>query len=112
MISASRARPTLERCERPSSAPARTSGDQPGRLAQGPDEKHGLAGIRVGFIAPPLPFLAAARRLACRGRRTLSAGRIRRQCCGAASVSAPFGDALSGWPRFAKVPAGLLVDRL
>ena len=53
MISASRARPILERCDRPSSAPASTSGDQPGRLAQGPDEKHGLAGTRVGFIAPP-----------------------------------------------------------
>ena len=24
--------------------------DQPGRFAQGPEEKHGLAGRRVGFI--------------------------------------------------------------
>src|SRR5207248_2099306 len=30
---------------------------QPGRLAQGPDEKHGLAGRRVGFVIPP--FLAS-----------------------------------------------------
>src|SRR6266567_255512 len=56
MISTSRARPTRERCDRPSSASSSTAGDQPGRLAQGPDEKHGLAGRRVGFIAPSLPF--------------------------------------------------------
>src|SRR5437773_8695730 len=56
MISTSRARPIRERCERPSSASCSTEGDQPGRLAQGPDEKHGLAGRRVGFIAPSLPF--------------------------------------------------------
>ena len=28
--------------------------DQPARLAHGPDEKHGLCGRRVGFIAPIL----------------------------------------------------------
>src|SRR5207302_175911 len=48
MTSASRATPGFERCERPSRAPDSTAGDQPGRLAQGPDEKHGLAGRRVG----------------------------------------------------------------
>ena len=63
MTSTSRARPGRERCERPSSAPFSTSGDQPGRLAQGPDEKHGLAGRRVGFIAPSfrLPFPESGR---------------------------------------------------
>jgi hypothetical protein len=50
MISTSRARPGFERCERPFSALASTAGDQPGRLAQGPEEKHGLAGRRVGFM--------------------------------------------------------------
>src|SRR6516164_2822504 len=49
--STSRASPTAERCERPLSAPASTAGDHPGRLAQGPDEKHGLPGRRFGFIA-------------------------------------------------------------
>ena len=51
-----RALPTPERCERPTSAALSAAGDQPGRLAQGPDEKQGLRGRRVGFIAP---FLAA-----------------------------------------------------
>jgi len=32
------------------SAPASTAGDHPGRLAQGPDEKHGLPGRRFGFM--------------------------------------------------------------
>src|SRR5437870_13408038 len=48
--STSRARPTAERCERPVNAAASTAGDHPGRLAQGPEEKHGLAGRRFGFI--------------------------------------------------------------
>jgi hypothetical protein len=52
IISTIRASPTRERCERPTSACDSAFGDQPGRLAQGPDEKHGLAGRRVGFIAP------------------------------------------------------------
>jgi hypothetical protein len=50
ITSTSRARPTPERCERPTSAASSTPGDQPGRFAQGPEEKHGLAGRRVGFI--------------------------------------------------------------
>src|SRR5438477_6758480 len=57
MTSTSRATPGFERCERPSRAPESAAGDQPGRLAQGPDEKHGLAGRRVGFVIPP--FLAS-----------------------------------------------------
>src|SRR5260221_3071854 len=51
MISTSFSLPGLERCERPSSASDKAAGDQPGRLAQGPEEKHGLAGRRVGFIS-------------------------------------------------------------
>src|SRR5271168_776863 len=42
--------PGLERCERPTSAPDRASGVQPGRLAQGPDEKKGRAGRTAGLI--------------------------------------------------------------
>src|SRR6516164_3745818 len=56
--SASRASPTAERCERPLSAPASTAGDHPGRLAQGPDEKHGLPGRRFGFMGAFLYKLA------------------------------------------------------
>src|SRR5690606_9867282 len=41
--------PTLARCERPSEASARASSYHPGRLAQGPEEKLGLAGRRSGF---------------------------------------------------------------
>ena len=55
MTSASRAKPAFERCERPSKALERAAGDQPGRLAHGPDEKQGLAGRRVGLIIPSLP---------------------------------------------------------
>src|SRR5579872_3867906 len=43
--------PSLDRCDRPTAASFRTSGVQPGRLAQGPDEKSGRAGRRFGFIA-------------------------------------------------------------
>src|SRR5438477_9182696 len=50
ITSTSLAKPTPERCERPTSAVSITAGDQPGRFAQGPEEKHGLAGRRVGFI--------------------------------------------------------------
>jgi hypothetical protein len=48
--STSRAKPTPERCERPTSAASSAAGDHPGRFAQGPEEKQGLAGRRVGFI--------------------------------------------------------------
>src|SRR2546428_767337 len=47
-----RASPTPERCERPVDAPSSTAGDHPGRLAQGPEEKQGLAGRRFGFMVP------------------------------------------------------------
>jgi len=59
MTSASRATPGFERCERPSNAPDNAAGDQPGRLAHGPDEKQGLAGRRVGLIIPSLPLTTA-----------------------------------------------------
>ena len=42
--------PILARWERPVAAPLRASSDQPGRLAQGPDEKQGLLGRVEGFI--------------------------------------------------------------
>src|SRR5205823_14918546 len=50
ITSTSLAKPTPERCERPTSAASITAGDQPGRFAQGPEEKQGLAGRPVGFI--------------------------------------------------------------
>src|ERR1700743_1046734 len=56
MASFSLALPGLERWERPTSAPLRASGVQPGRLAQGPDEKKGRAGRTAGV----LPWLATS----------------------------------------------------
>jgi hypothetical protein len=41
----------LARCERASAASVRAWRDQPGRLAQGPDEKCGIAGRTPGFVA-------------------------------------------------------------
>ena len=41
----------LERCDRPTSAFFSTAGDQPGRLAQGPEEKLGFAGRNAGLAA-------------------------------------------------------------
>ena len=52
------AKPTPERCERPVSAASSTAGDHPGRLAQGPEEKQGLAGRRFGFMVPFLQHWA------------------------------------------------------
>jgi hypothetical protein len=43
--------PALDRCERPRTASVRTWRLQPGRLAQGPDEKCGVAGRTPGFVA-------------------------------------------------------------
>ncbi|WP_217995046.1 hypothetical protein, partial [Methylogaea oryzae] len=39
-----------ERCERPAQTPSRAAVVQPGRLAQGPEEKKGLCGLLVGFM--------------------------------------------------------------
>src|SRR5690606_34981010 len=41
----------LARCERPTSAPDSASTVQPGRFAQGPEEKLGLAGRTAGLAA-------------------------------------------------------------
>src|SRR6516164_2069105 len=49
MARLSLALPGFERCERPSSAPARFCRFQPGRLAQGPDEKCGTRGRTEGI---------------------------------------------------------------
>src|SRR6185437_17134727 len=46
------ARPGLARCERPSSAPSSAPSVQPGRLAQGPEEKSGFRGRTSGFMKP------------------------------------------------------------
>src|SRR5262249_50214195 len=51
--------PSLERWDRPTAASLRSSGVQPGRLAQGPDEKSGRAGRRCGSRNPPLGRRAA-----------------------------------------------------
>src|ERR1700743_3575130 len=50
IASFSLALPGLERCERPRRAPLSASGVQPGRLAQGPDEKKGRAGRTAGRL--------------------------------------------------------------
>src|ERR1700733_8384418 len=46
----SRALPIFARCERPSAASLRTVGDQPGRLAHGPEEKQEFAGRTPGVL--------------------------------------------------------------
>src|SRR5512147_426350 len=54
MTSASFALPIFDRCERPRAASLRISGVQPGRLAQGPEEKNGRNGRVSGrFICRP-----------------------------------------------------------
>src|SRR5579872_6113159 len=50
MTSASLLLPILARCDRPRAASLSTSRVQPGRLAQGPEEKQGLLGVWEGFI--------------------------------------------------------------
>src|SRR5262249_13609601 len=44
-----RALPSFDRCERPSESSLRLSGFQPGRLAQGPEEKCARSGRTAGF---------------------------------------------------------------
>jgi hypothetical protein len=51
ITSTSCAKPGRERCERPTKAFASAAGVHPGRLAHGPDEKHGLAGRLIGFMS-------------------------------------------------------------
>src|ERR1700761_3150379 len=57
IASFSLALPGLERWERPTRAPLRTSGVQPGRLAQGPDEKKGRAGRTAGLVTSVMQFI-------------------------------------------------------
>ena len=49
-LAASRALPSAERCERPSERVSSSAADQPGGLAQGPEEKKGRAGKRGGTV--------------------------------------------------------------
>src|SRR4029077_7642736 len=58
MASFRRALPSLARCERPRKAFSRFFRDQPGRLAQGPEEKGVLTGRLAGWRAGVLclPF--------------------------------------------------------
>src|SRR4029077_1505905 len=48
--------PILDRCERPRTASVRACRLQPGRLAQGPDEKCGVTGRTPGGCAMALSF--------------------------------------------------------
>src|SRR5690606_28574594 len=62
MARSSFALPILARCERPSGASASAASDHPGRLAQGPEEKLGLAGRVPGLemlVILVLPFQIA-----------------------------------------------------
>src|SRR5260370_39368829 len=53
--------PAAERCERPRQASWSAWSDQPGRLAQGPEEKWGDCGRSDGFIAGIARRIGAAR---------------------------------------------------
>src|SRR5262249_32503114 len=57
IASLSLALPGLERWERPTSAAFKASGVQPGRLAQGPDEKKGRAGRTAGCFTSVIEFI-------------------------------------------------------
>src|SRR3569832_1640278 len=57
IASLSLALPGLERWERPTRAAIRASGVQPGRLAQGPDEKKGRAGRTAGCFTSVIEFI-------------------------------------------------------
>src|SRR5579862_886450 len=93
MTSTHCARPIDERCERPTKAPESADGVQPGRLAQGPDEKHGLTGRRVGFIAHPLDY-------GLTDQKSEAAARAARNLCrGAAPVNQTPGAAPAASPR-------------
>src|ERR1700679_3005524 len=65
MAACRRALPSLERCERPSTADLRFSGDHPGRFAQGPEENSARAGRMAGLarvFTAMSPILADGRR--------------------------------------------------
>src|ERR1051325_11685604 len=54
--------PILDRCERPRTASVRAWRLQPGRLAQGPDEKCGMTGRTPGGLLMALSFQIEAPR--------------------------------------------------
>src|SRR5436190_7489784 len=54
--------PILDRCERPRTASVRAWRLQPGRLAQGPDEKCGMTGRTPGGLLMTLSFQIEAPR--------------------------------------------------
>src|SRR4249919_3539646 len=54
--------PILDRCERPRTASVRVWRLQPGRLAQGPDEKCGITGRMPGGLLMSLSFQIEASR--------------------------------------------------
>src|SRR5688572_24384123 len=65
MASFSRVLPSLERCERPKTAPCRFWGFHPGRLAHGPEENSGRAGRMAGLakvVITMSPILADEQR--------------------------------------------------
>src|SRR5579875_2466062 len=58
MTSARRALPSLARWLRPRNAPFNPSSEEPGRFAQGPEEKLGLAGRTLGREAAAAMWLS------------------------------------------------------
>src|SRR4029077_3544036 len=73
MASFRRALPSLARCERPRKAFSRFLRDQPGRLAQGPEEKQILAGRLAGLavVVMSLPLQIDAPRWGGVSRRRM-----------------------------------------
>src|SRR5690606_41581046 len=69
MASLSLVLPIFARCERPSAASTSAFSDQPGRFAQGPDEKLGLAGRTAGFAIVVMLFLSSQIARVSLGRR-------------------------------------------
>ena len=65
--------PRAERCERPRVVRSSEATLYPGRLAQGPEEKFGLAGLFVGFTQYHLEG-ALVLKLAVLARSTTTAG--------------------------------------
>src|SRR5690606_37835195 len=61
--------PIFARCERPSAASTSAFSDQPGRIAQGTDEKLGLAGRTTGFAIVVMLFLSSQIARVSLGRR-------------------------------------------
>src|SRR4051812_42292918 len=90
MARLSLALPLFERCERPSTASVRPCRLQPGRLAQGPDEKCGTDGRTPGIaMLIHLPFQIAASRWGEVSRQSgYATGWVGSTCCARYSVRA------------------------